>query len=338
MLNMDHNIRRTLRAGMIPARSEKRYKGGKSGSAPAPDPSLTTPAKVPDPTYRADDGTMFTNVDAYNGYQANTKNRNFASGLDSAYQRSYLDSQQAFRDYGIDPTGYDAQIKAELDKLRGTVPNLAENPSTYFRNVGSDIIKNNETTNRNSYNNTFNSQYGNNWANTAIGDTSDDAILENILNEQKDPVNQYLQRAKDRGTLNGSGYDHAMQEFERQMTAARAKLNTIGTDVITGNRTKLNDERQRAADAISGYKFGQDFKLDDYTSGLSSKANNFLGTLEGDIRNQLSGVKLFDQNALLLSGGQAQGPINDQGALFDQFINGQKKKDNRGLNSNGGTF
>lgn len=248
------------------------------------------------------------------------------------------------RDYagsrGLDPTAMESVIDRIINDTKLKVPSLDSNPGSYF---STDIFSTgfaNEENNRRAQNTgQVNNKFAAGYDRNLIGDTSDDAILDAILGEQRANAEKQLQFNRARGVINDTGFNEAQNRFSGQEAAARSTLTSIGDAVLGNLRGGLNDIKGEAGSAASSWNLGNaDFKVDPYWDRATEFANTSKAGLEGKVRSAVGSTQLFDIPSILAAAGTAQGPINLTTAQQTDGTPGfasKKTKNDRGLGSTG---
>jgi hypothetical protein len=322
----DYRKRRTKYAGQIGGRVEKRFKGGTSVQAP-PEP--------PKPTYTAEDGTVFDDMTQFNSYNTNLKRNKFNQQLTSARQNSFNAARKSFEGRGLNFDDYDEIVNAELDNIAKAVPDLG-NPDQFFGNsVGDQIISSKENAARSQYGQQVGSKFGTGFEQKTFADTADDAIIDQLFNEQYTPATDYIARAKQRGTLSDSGYQYALNNLNNMGTAARSKLQTVGGDVLNKYRTEIGGIGSSARNAANNYRLGETFDFDSYLNQFNNKVSEFNNRMGGDIRAALGNEQLFDLDQLIARAGSFQGPQNTVTLLSALEEEEKKRQQQRGLGGSG---
>jgi hypothetical protein len=172
-----------------------------------------------------------------------------------------------------------------------------------------------------------------------VADTSDDAILDAILGEQRGMAQKQLEYNQKRGVINDIGYNTGVEKFKGQEAAGRSSLGSIGDAVLGKIRGGISDIRGEAGTAASQSGFaGANFDPSSYWNRANTYAGEQLGDLEGKVRASVGSTNFFDIPSILAAAGTAQGPMNlttagqpEGSPAFDP----KKSKTNRGLGSTG---
>lgn len=265
----------------------------------------------------------------------------FNANLDTAVSGALGRAQTLFDERGLNYSDYEDALRNELQQVRTTVPYLNENPSSYF---GDPVIENflqRQTANRQrELTNQFDQFAGDNFARNLFSDTSDDAVINSILQEQYDPALQTLTNALNRGLINQQGFDAGLASLSGQRTAAQSRLQDLGSGVLSGYRGQLRDIAEEGRTKIAGYNLGDTFDPSGYQTRIGDLSTDLTGRLEGDIRGTLGGEQLFNVNDIIQRSGTAQGVTNSTGTLADVFAERSSKRNKRdqqerGLGSTG---
>lgn len=241
---------------------------------------------------------------------------------------------------GLDPTSMEGVIDRIINDAKLKVPKLDSNPGSYFTSdLFSTGFANEEQNRRAQYTGQVNNKFSAGYDRNLIGDTSDDAILDAILGEQRANAEKQLQYNRARGVINDTGFNEAQNRFSGQEAAARSTLTSIGDAVLGNLRGGLNDIKGEAGSAASSWNLGNaDFSVDPYWGRANEFATSAKSGLEGKVRSAVGSTQLFDIPSILAAAGTAQGPINLTTA---QQVDGtpgfenKKNRNERGLGSTG---
>lgn len=264
--------------------------------------------------------------------------RQFEFDLGQAKSKALTSGQDYFKGLGYNVD--DTLINKIIDEAASRIPIDDNNPAQYLTSDIFDAGINKEQGRiRTKNTGTVNSQFAPGFDRNAIGDTSDDAIIQSILDEQVATAKKTVDYNKARGLLNDSGYSTATDRLNSQSKTAYGTLDDIGQSVLAKGRTGLKDIVGEAGNAASSWSFGSpDFDLTPYIGRADSYANDFKTNLEGKVRSAVGNTKLFDVPTIISDAGIAQGPMNlttqgqDQAAPFDP------RKKIRATSPTGGTF
>lgn len=303
------------------------------GSAPAP----YVPPPAPAPTFTADDGTVFSNQGEFNAYQQNLRRDTFENELAAAVASATNSGRDAILARGLSEAQFLPLIESRVADTRSTIPDLASSPGTYFApNFGDVVLDDEQRRLRNQYRTDLQQTFPSGSARDAFPDTADDAIIEQLFRNSYEPANDYLTRARSRGTLTPTGYDHALSQLQQQASGARATLQNTGLDILSGYRDQLSGLSDRAFDSAANFRLGDDFSPDTFSNEYTTLKDSLSGRLEGDLRNAASGLNLFDTEALVTRAGTFQGAQNSQGGLLDALAERRKREQQpRGVGTEG---
>lgn len=169
-----------------------------------------------------------------------------------------------------------------------------------------------------------------------FGDTSDDAILQDIYNKMYDPASTQLMNALKRGALNPAGYQYGMNKLDDQGKAGMAKLQQSGSDIRSSLSGGLNDDITSIYDKASKYKLGDpDFDASQFTGEFNNQLDSAKNQLSGQL-NDIDLPNIFDVGSVLQGAGTVQGTTS-RGGLLDTLAarNYQKRNTSRGVGSTG---
>lgn len=267
------------------------------------------------------------------------KRTRFTSALDAAVGGARGSAATALTQRGLDPNEFNPLINAEIDRIRTTVPDLAESPGTYFSPDLADVVLGREeNARRTRYGNEANSYFTPSYATNAYADTMDDSILAAILGEQRNSAQSAVERARARGTLNDQGYNAANKRLESAASAGNATLQTLGGTVISRNRQSLGNIGDEARTSASAYTLGgSPFDLGTYKSRAEGTQSDLNSRFEGDIRGATAGANLFDLGDIIGYGSREQGAQNNQNSPLAEVLAQREtsRRTNRGLGTQG---
>lgn len=239
--------------------------------------------------------------------------------------------------YGLDPTSYADKIAAgigrETDSLGDTGDPYTQINGQFINNQ----LQQEQSQKRAQFGQQAASEFGPTYSSTKLQPSLLDNTISQILGEQQGSAQQYLDRGKARGIYNDVGYGAGASQLGSQAEAGRAQLSTLGNDVLSGYKTKLDDVRDKAYSAASGYTLGQPLNLDAYAQEGNQIANDAQTNAGGQLRSALGGQNFFDFSKLTNAAGSAQGAQNLQDTDLMSAL-AQRKKANavgRGLGSQG---
>lgn len=277
-------------------------KGGSAPMPPQPTPAEEAAAQIlvnQDADRRAAEQRRIEARDLR--HETNKKTGVFQSAVAGEQQRARDYARQQMGQAGLDndPYGIMSLFEQELGNETALIPNLSENVNINDGAVWNRVTDNVKNTQRNKLNKAMDAFAGNGFENTMIGDSFDDAILESILGEQATDAQADIDRAKARGTLNDNSYAYATKAFGGQKAAANAKLQGLGGGVLAGYRTGLTNKAKGYRDNIQNWDLGDNIDLSAAQLGLGDLVKGYGTSLEGDLRNTIGDMSLFDIDLLL---------------------------------------
>lgn len=269
------------------------------------------------------------------------KEQLFNTNLGSAYNSALQYGQQRFGELGLGEDIFN-KYQAELDRVKASVPFLADNPGTYFSEsiVDSVLGRERDSTRRN-YVNQLNQFANDGFAKNLWADTADDALIDSILSAQYQDASDSILRAYERGNLNDAGYQYALKNLDQQRTAAYSRLQDLGGSVLGDFRTGLNDIAEQARSKANAWDFGMSFDPTTYKSQIDSTYNDQKSKLEGRLRGALGGEQLFNIDDMIQRAGINQGMVNpaqqvNGGSLLEAIAQKQQNEEKkRGLGEQG---
>jgi len=160
----------------------------------------------------------------------------------------------------------------------------------------------------------FNATFNPNYATTALPDTLTTPIANQILGEQFDPLGQQLINAQKRGTLTDAGYKAATDLLAQKKSAALSTINSLGANILSGERSNLNDLISGGRSDINNMTLGQTINPADYVSRAQSQVGTDVSGFGGALRNAVGNAQFTNITDLLNAGGAAQGATNPTAA------------------------
>lgn len=274
--------------------------------------------------------------------------------FEEAYQRAlgYGGQQVASRGYQqplVDQYGVLDLYKEMIDRQKGTIdPSHSDPYSMYSRDTFfNDAVTDATGRYRADQRNTLNSAYGEGFEQQAFGDTADDALLQDILNQQRGDAQLIIDRSRARGSLNDSGYTRANKAIEDQNAAGMSSVQSLGGGVLADYRKQLGDTRSGALDRINTANFTSPYNVNNVVTQLGDLRNKFQSNMGNDLQRAVGGTSFFDPSVAISKGGQTQGTINpsrvnpEGNPLFAAFQSEDRKKtfgSNSGSTATTGAF
>lgn len=243
-------------------------------------------------------------------------------------------------DRGLDPMEYDSAIMEALDlAAQAFTPDTGVNfspdlPDRVLGEIRGDKIR--------GFQRGINEFAPEGFASNRFSDDMDDPFINSILADQYQEASDAVLRARDRGTLDDSGFRYAMDNLGQQRTAAESRLQDTGRGILEGYRGDLRGIADNARTAAGNWDFDSDFDLNHWQSMIDNRAGDMTSGLEGSLRSAVGGEQFFNWNDLINRGGKAAGAQNPGlgggmgSGLLGAFAERKKKEeDNRGLGSTG---
>ena len=313
--------------------SDRVLEAGSGGGSPPPPPQIDYAAQNKAAMELEDHRAQIAReaqerADAKKAEQLAADKTAFASKLGGAYSTAENYGRGQLANMGIDDTyGIMSAYKTALDRAKGMVPELDANPGQYF---GSDLWENTlaseRTAERNQLTRGYESEVPTGFESTYIPDTADDALIESIIGGQYTEAEDYLNRAKARGTLNDVGFNTASTALKNQRAGAVARGNELGLGVLETGRQSLKDIDKQARSGITNWDFGDTYDPTAWSGKIKSGANTFTSGLEGKLRNAFGSTEFFDPESFIAKGGKAQGAINPGGSALQDAISEEEKR------------
>jgi hypothetical protein len=240
----------------------------------------------------------------------------FQQKKSDAYNSAMNDAINTFKNQGLDPNAYLANyINPALNKVQAGIQDLDPNPSgEYAANLGQTILDQATGDARSKALSQFNATFNPNYTATALPDSTMDPVIQQILGEQFDPVKQQLLNAEKRGTLTDQGYNAALTTLGQKQSAGSDTLKSLGANILSGDRTGINDLITGGRSDINNMTLGQQIDPNSYVTQAQGKIASDVSGFSGALRNALGGSQLVDITDLINAGGAAQGANNPTAA------------------------
>lgn len=238
------------------------------------------------------------------------KKREFNQSVGKSYKLAQGDVEDYFGNRGItDLSQYAPQIERALQEAKSSIPDLAGNVNSYFSGVPESVYNSIQDAMRTRAQTDLSKLYQPGFSSDLIGDTADDDVIANILSTQRAQADKYAKNLLDRGVVTNSGYGAIMDDLLAQEGKARGTLNDLGSGILSGERSKLEDIFNQGMFNAGNLNLGQTFNAGDYGKKIDDEFSSFLSSL-GDKFNAQVPSNLFQTSGLAARGGAAQGAQN----------------------------
>ena len=276
---------------------------------------------------QAYDDRIRSETQAREAEQLAQRRSGFTSALDAAGTAAQNRANATLQARGLDPNAFGDTISRSIADQRAMVPDLDANPASYFSSDFVDNILNTEQNNRRTgYVNQVNSLFPVNDDFARFGDTADDDAITGLLTTQRDAARRSVDMARNRGNLNQTGYDAALQSLEEMFNAGNAQAQSVGSGILSGYRGQLKGIADDARNTAGSYTLGSTFDPTSYQQRYNSTADDLSGRLSGDISAALGGESFFDLGDIITRGGNAQGATNPRTALTDVLAERERQR------------
>lgn len=259
--------------------------------------------------------------------QQKVKQAEFDKRINSAFGTGVSGAERYFTSQGLDPKKYAGDIRQGAADIRGGVPNLDANPSSYFANLGQQIYDAQQGGERNRDLQGIDKFAPAGFAAGRIGDTADDSIINAILGEQQQTGTDYIDNLLNRGVVTSGGADAARKNLAGQRTTALSRLNTLGAGELEAGRGGAENLVNKGRTTASNQRLGDNFDPFALSGDLTKYFGNFFKNLDQNIRGKAP-TDLFSTAGLANVAGASQGAGNtafNPNALAG--ILGDQKKD-----------
>lgn len=251
-------------------------------------------------------------IDAAARADKEAKDAAWQSSRGSAYNAALQGGTSRLAGLGIqagDPYGVYSDFTNRINTANAGLETGADYSSAFSPTIVDEILGSHRTQARNQFTNQYNTMLPDYYAEDRFGATSDDAILNSILDQQYNDALAGLQSARDRGQATSSVYDRAIKDLGTGRAVANTDLQNIGRGVRQSDIENVNKRRTSSLNNIANWDFGQTYDPSAETGRVRSYADELGSTLEGDIRGAVGSREFFDINSLL---GRAQARVGNQ--------------------------
>jgi hypothetical protein len=219
----------------------------------------------------------------------------------------------------------------------------------YFRNFNTDNEYNNIINNladqdkkdmQKYLDTNFNGLGGSNmWLNNYWTGNELNDNIQNFINPQYEEALQQLDRAVGRGFLNSAGYSKALDNLNRQKSAAQTTVGDIGKGILDDYRTDLTNKTQGYLTDLSNYDLNKfnTINKDLWNTDFNNTYNQQKEGLQSRFDLATNGLNLFDTSDLIGNARLTQGVGNNESDELYNAINEQNQKKNKqfGLGNSG---
>jgi hypothetical protein len=286
--------------------------GGIENVGPSPEDQLNAEidARLKDAQVKSDAATTAANTTAA------TNESNFQTSKTNAYNDALAAITHTFQLQGLDPNKYMASdILPALTSAQNSIKDLDPNPSAAFApNLGTTILNNIQSGARTTGLNTLNQTFTPDYVTNALPDSSLNDLVTSTVNQQFDPLGVQLQNAQKRGLLSGPGYDAALAKLNDLKTGATSQVQSLGSNILAGDRSKLTDYITGARTDANNLLLGSSFDPSSYAKTAGGMVSTDLSGLGGALSSAVGDTKFANIDDLINAGGAAQGAQNPTAA------------------------
>lgn len=255
----------------------------------------------------------------------------WTSSKGSAYNAALSAGTSKLRSLGLesgDQYGVYDQFTGRLNQANAGLGMGSDYSTAFSPTILDEILGGARTSQRNKYTGAFNTAVSPYYAEDMFGATSDDAILNSILDQQYNDALADLDAAKGRGQASQAVYDRALRDLGTAKYTANTDLQNIGRGIRESDITDINRRRQSSLDAAGAWDFGTTYDPAAEAGRVRGYAGERQAGLEGELRGAVGGKEYFDINSLI---GKAAARVGNQttptttgsgsSALYDTFQN-----------------
>jgi hypothetical protein len=204
-----------------------------------------------------------------------------------------------------------SDIVPTLQRQFQSVQDLDPNPTAAFpTNLGDTIVNNVLSGKRTQSLNALNNIFTPNYAQNVLPDATTGNYVNDVVNQQFDPLMAQLTNAQKRGTLTDPGYQAALDKFNTAKTGATNTVQNLGAGILSSDRSALNDYISGARSDVNSLTLGQAFDPKSYSDVASGKVTSDLSNFGGALQNAVGDTKFANISDLINAGGAVQGSQN----------------------------
>lgn len=232
---------------------------------------------------------------------------------------------------------YQDLLQQEIDRAVSTVGQGGDPKSIDGRNLASTVLSGKESEQRSQLTKQADELFGRNYGSRVVGSNLLDNAINDILSEQKNSAQQYLDRGTARGIFNERGQQAGMNTINQGAEAGRAQLSGLASGIIDKYRSQADEVRDDAYSAANSFQLGRNFDFNDFTSRGNEIGQRANTNAKGELLGAFGGTNLFDFGKITNTAGQAQGAQNLRDTDVATALAERKRRDTqgRGLGSQG---
>jgi hypothetical protein len=286
------------------------------------------------PTPTGVDGTTTQNPNPTpgNGLGAGNTTGSTSANRMAALNQAIARAKQTVAGRGLKWDDYAGLFNPLYNDIYNMIPDSDTNPNAWFDpNEANNILSGQENQQRNQYRQTA----------EGLSQHADphmlDSIITRIMGDSGQQGMDMLNNGLKRGQFNDQGYQGGLSALEKAKAAAQSKLGGYAQDLVSKYDVQLQDVRNRALQAASGYQLGSNFDLTPFQTEDQDILANAAKMSEGDLYNLLGDQPLVSLGDIRMGAGTAQGAtnLNDLDVL-DAIAKRKSANDvGRGLGSEG---
>lgn len=224
-----------------------------------------------------------------------------------------------------------------LNKMNGLTFNTEEQN---LKNYKTDQEKTNKDNLKQYIDTNFAGLGGSNiWLDNYWNNASDDAMVDNFINNNYNVALEQLDRALQRGTLSQSGYNNALENLNTQKSGAYSTIGDISQGILDKYKTALTEKAQSFGQDVDSYNFDQRNSVN--AGKFKESFDNLYNTQKQGFENEFNlmtqDLQPFDVSGIIGNARVAQGVNNTQtDDLLNAIEDNEAKKDKKvGLGNKG---
>ena len=172
------------------------------------------------------------------------------------------------------------------------------------------------------------------WTGNELND-----MTNNFLSTNYNNALEQLDRAKQRGLLNTTGYNNAFNNLNNQLSAAKTTVGDLGKGILDDYKADLTNKAQGYMTDLSNYDLNKfnSINSDKWNEDFNNLYNQQKEGLESRFNQATNGLNLFDTSDLIGNARLTQGVGNNQSNdLYNAIEEQQQKKSKKvGLGNTG---
>jgi hypothetical protein len=237
------------------------------------------------------------------------------------YNSSLQDALSQLAGMGDTDQGDIAAVQGAFGRANAGIGDM-QNLSGVFDGLAAKTFANLTSQKQAGYTKTLNQLFPTGFDTTKVADTTDDDILNGIMQSQYDDASQQANRLLSRGTITQEGYDANLKALTNQKAGANSKLTTLGNNELNSERSSINNIINGGRSDIANFQLGQSLDPNNYMNKVNTAYDSWFKGL-GDKLKGIAPTDLFDTSGFLNTAGNITGPRNSPFVGTTNALTGQ---------------